>query len=245
MTASTRTAWHAVGDRFSSMTVWLNKVYSETGSVTLKSADWRSAPTVNLDLLSDPRDMNRLLLGFRTIAAMSALPALQAAISDPFPATLQQPCPPVQPAYFAQQAPDPGAALLLDGPTALRLTLIRRFIMESADLESILLDQAALETFARRACFTVWHASCTCRMGAGNDPNSVTDAMGRVKGVQGLQVVDASIFPSLPRANTNIPTIMVAEKISDQMLRADANGSAPAASDANLGRALPAPVAAP
>ena len=232
MTASTRTAWHAVGDRFSSMTVWLNKVYSETGRVTLKSADWRSAPTVNLDLLSDPRDMNRLLLGFRTIAAMSALPALQAAISDPFPATLSSRVRRFSQHTLRNRLLTQGAALLLDGPTALRLTLIRRFIMESADLESILLDQAALETFARRACFTVWHASCTCRMGAANDANSVTDAMGRVKGVQGLRVVDASIFPSLPRANTNIPTIMVAEKISDQMLRADVDSPANAATHA-------------
>ena len=44
---------------------------------------------------------------------------------------------------------------------------------------------------------------------------SVVDTQGRVKGVQGLRVVDASIFPVVPCANTNFPTLMTAEKISD------------------------------
>ncbi len=48
---------------------------------------------------------------------------------------------------------------------------------------------------------------------------AVTDAEGRVYGVEGLSVADASLFPSLPRANTNIPVIMCAEKIADQMLK--------------------------
>ena len=49
-------------------------------------------------------------------------------------------------------------------------------------------------------------------------PHAVVDAAGRVRGVDGLRVVDASIMPSLPRGNTNLPTIMVAEKISAAML---------------------------
>jgi 5-(hydroxymethyl)furfural/furfural oxidase len=50
----------------------------------------------------------------------------------------------------------------------------------------------------------------------------VTDPRGKVRGVDGLWVIDASIMPTLPRGNTNIPTIMVAEKLSDEMLRAPA-----------------------
>jgi 5-(hydroxymethyl)furfural/furfural oxidase len=46
----------------------------------------------------------------------------------------------------------------------------------------------------------------------------VTDAAGRVHGVKGLRVIDASIMPTIPRGNTNIPTIMVAEKLADAML---------------------------
>jgi 5-(hydroxymethyl)furfural/furfural oxidase len=56
-------------------------------------------------------------------------------------------------------------------------------------------------------------------MGAPGDRDAVTDPAGRVRGVSGLRVIDASIMPTVPRGNTNIPTIMVAEKLSDEMLR--------------------------
>ena len=56
-------------------------------------------------------------------------------------------------------------------------------------------------------------------MGAADDPMAVTDNEGRVRGVHGLRVVDASIFPVVPCANTNFPTMMVAEKIADEILR--------------------------
>ena len=55
-------------------------------------------------------------------------------------------------------------------------------------------------------------------MGRADDPMSVTDNQGRVKGVQGLRVVDASVFPIVPCANTNFPTLMTAEKIAAAMV---------------------------
>ena len=55
-------------------------------------------------------------------------------------------------------------------------------------------------------------------MGREDDPMAVVDAEGRVRGVGGLRVVDASIFPVVPCANTNFPVLMAAEKIADAML---------------------------
>ena len=69
-----------------------------------------------------------------------------------------------------------------------------------------------------RYVISIRHISCTCRMGREDDPIAVTGDDGRVYGVGGLRVADASIFPSVPRANTNIPTIMAAEKIADAAL---------------------------
>jgi 5-(hydroxymethyl)furfural/furfural oxidase len=109
-------------------------------------------------------------------------------------------------------------AKLLDGPAALRRYMIETFVVEGFTFHQVMTDDEALEAFVRKAAIGVWHASCTCRMGRPDDPMSVVDTQGRVKGVQGLRVVDASVFPIVPCANTNFPTLMTAEKISDAIL---------------------------
>ena len=67
--------------------------------------------------------------------------------------------------------------------------------MEGVTLQDVLTDDEKLEAFVRKAAVGVWHASCTCRMGSDDDPMAVTDPAGRVRGVEGLRVVDASVFP--------------------------------------------------
>jgi 5-(hydroxymethyl)furfural/furfural oxidase len=97
----------------------------------------------------------------------------------------------------------------------LRSFLINRLILEGDPIEVLMEDDDALESFIRRAAVGVWHASCSCRMGAPDDPLAVTDAAGRVYGARGLRVIDASVFPTIPSGNTNLPTIMVAERMAD------------------------------
>ena len=113
-----------------------------------------------------------------------------------------------------------------DGPSALRRYMIENFVVEGFTFEQVMSDDEALEAFVRKATIGVWHASCTCRMGLPDDPMSVVDTQGRVKGVQGLRVVDASVFPVVPCANTNFPTLMTAEKIADAMTRDAMRGAA-------------------
>ncbi len=63
-----------------------------------------------------------------------------------------------------------------------------------------------------------WHLACTARMGLKTDKYAVVDNSGKVHGITSLRVVDASIMPFAPNGNTNAPTIMIAEKISDEIL---------------------------
>jgi choline dehydrogenase-like flavoprotein len=74
-------------------------------------------------------------------------------------------------------------------------------------------DDAALREWVRRDTVTLYHPTSTCTMGA-ND-RAVVDTALRVRGVEGLRVVDASVMPTVPRGNTNAPTIAVAERAAD------------------------------
>lgn len=76
-------------------------------------------------------------------------------------------------------------------------------------------SDAYWECVTRHLAVTVYHHSGTCKMGGKNDKTAVVDPDLRVKGIKGLRVVDASIFPNVTSGNTNAPVVMVAEKISD------------------------------
>ncbi|MBX3447629.1 MAG: choline dehydrogenase [Parvibaculaceae bacterium] len=77
-------------------------------------------------------------------------------------------------------------------------------------------SDAEIDAWIRETAETIYHPVGTAKMG--NDPMAVVDAKCRVHGLQGLRVVDASVMPTLVGGNTNAPTIMIAEKISDDML---------------------------
>ena len=72
-------------------------------------------------------------------------------------------------------------------------------------------EEAALDAWLMRSCLDAQHASGSCRMGLSDRPETVVDEKCRVLGVDGLRVVDASIMPQVPRANTHLPTVTVAE----------------------------------
>jgi choline dehydrogenase len=75
---------------------------------------------------------------------------------------------------------------------------------------NVVSDEELLEDFRQRAD-TVYHPTCTCRMGP--DPrDAVVDSRLRVHGLDNLRIIDASVFPTLTSGNTNAPTVMVAEK---------------------------------
>ena len=213
--AVTKSAWHAVGERIASFLVAVYHTCSERGQVKLTSPDWRDEPLAEFNLLSDRRDLERLMQAFRMMGGLYATPAMQAVSSDPFPASYSERVRKVGVVNAKNRLLTAAIGSLLDGPAILRSYLIRNVITEGFEFESLMRDDEALEAFVRKAAIGVWHASCSCRMGADGDAMAVTDNQGRVRGVEGLRVVDASIFPLVPCANTNFPTLMTAEKIAD------------------------------
>jgi choline dehydrogenase len=76
----------------------------------------------------------------------------------------------------------------------------------------------AMDKFIRDDAASAYHPCGSCKMGAENDELAVVDNLLKVKGVGNLRVIDASVMPSLPSANINAATIMLAEKASDILL---------------------------
>ncbi len=72
-----------------------------------------------------------------------------------------------------------------------------------------------IDAWVRANAESAYHPSCSCKIGADDDPMAVLDDHCRVRGVEGLRVVDSSIFPTITNGNLNSPTIMAAEKAAD------------------------------
>jgi len=144
------------------------------------------------------------------------------------PASLQKP---VSRGYLALVSPDPTAKPLivhnyLQEPEDLRAQVTGiRLAMEIAATEPFAscltvpnrapasMSDEDITAFVRQTVQTHYHPVGTCKMGVGED--AVVDPELRVRGVEGLRVVDASIMPSISRGNTNAPTIMIGEKAAD------------------------------
>ena len=217
MVAMAKSGWHAVGQRIGSLITWVNKAYS-LGHVSLASADPRAEPRVSFNMLSDPRDADRLKLGLRRVAALFEHPAMRGAVHHPFPSHMSERIRDLGRICFRNRVMTAALGALLDGPAPLRDVLIRRLVTEGESVAGLMAAEEALDAYVRDKVHGSWHASGTCRMGDAADDGAVVDPAARVIGVEGLRVVDASIMPRVPRANTNIPTIMAGEKIADAIL---------------------------
>ncbi|WP_309085484.1 GMC family oxidoreductase [Chelativorans sp.] len=218
MVAVAKSAWHPLGRQIGTYLAWINKAYSR-GSVSLVSGDPRIAPTASFNFLADHRDLQRLKSAFRLMAQLVSTAALRNVIEYPVPSsyggfakalgrrTLRN---------FLLTAP---VSVAIDALPGLRRQFLHKGVAGGAALEALLADDNVLEEHVRSNAVGQWHACGTCRMGLADDRYTVVDpSTARVHGLDGLRIVDASVMPTAPRANINLPTIMLAERMSDLII---------------------------
>jgi choline dehydrogenase len=194
-----------------------SNVFEGTGFT--RSRPELSRPDLQMVMMPAARTLKPLPLehGYGVIAIASR-PKSRGAVTlaSPDPAT----APVIDPRYL--EHPDDMATLVFGLRLARRILAAPPF----AKYEGVELvpgiecrETAELEQYIRRTAASVHHPASTCRMGG--DLESVVDPSLRVRGIEGLRVVDASIMPTLVAGNTNAAVVMIAEKAADLILGRD------------------------
>jgi len=206
-----RGSWHSLGGRIGALIVYVNKAYSR-GSVELTSTDSAVSPRIRFNLLSDPRDFERLVSGLQFALDILADPAVARVRNEAFTADGRLVAR-LGRRNRRNQLQAWAIAKVLDNGTLRRILLRNDFL----DVCELARDAQALQQFVRTRAHAAYHVCGTCKMGAPSDPQAVVGPTGRVLGVQGLRVADASVFPTIPCANTHLTVLMTAEKMADHI----------------------------
>jgi 5-(hydroxymethyl)furfural/furfural oxidase len=207
-----KTSWSALGHQIANLAPVLWKPMAR-GQVSLRSPDPRQEPLVEFNFLGHELDLQRFMVAFRRTVEMLADARVRALGEVTFPVKFTDRLRQLNRVSRTNAAKSTAIAKLLDLVPALRAPVFATLADRRIDLATLVGDDAALAEHIRENVAGQFHVAGTCRMGATNDPQAVVDPAGRVRGVAGLRVVDASIMPTVPRGNTNIPTVMLAEKI--------------------------------
>jgi 5-(hydroxymethyl)furfural/furfural oxidase len=215
--AVNRGAWHSLGQRLGGFLVWVNKAYSQ-GWVHIRSPHVDMEPRVELNLLSDERDRLRLADALQRLAAIYRHPAMRKVAKYPFAASYTERSRDLAVVSWENRLRTAPLAIAVDSLAPLRRRVMRNQVGGGNALFDLVRDDAALQSFLSERVHGTWHCCGTARMGRESDAQAVTDSRGRVFGIRGLRIADASLMPSVPRANTNLPVIMIGEKIADSVL---------------------------
>jgi 5-(hydroxymethyl)furfural/furfural oxidase len=212
-----KTSWSALGHQVANIAPSLLKPKAR-GQVTLVSADPAAYPLVEFNFTGHELDLRRFMMGFRRCVEILGHPAVRAMTRLTFPVKFNDRLRRLNRLTTANKIKSSAVAGLIEAVPALAEPIFATLADRRVDLTALIADDEALAAHIRENVAGTFHPVGTCRMGAADDPDAVTDPCGRVHGFEALRVIDASIMPTIPRGNTNIPTIMVAEKLADAML---------------------------
>ncbi len=211
--AHSKSSWNALGAAIANFNATLFKPRAR-GRVTLRADDPAAPPCVEFNFAGDDLDLARLMDGFRRIVELVAYAPIRSLCTTVFPVRFTDRIRRLNQLNRANAIKSALIAGALDAVPGLSDVVFRQLTGSRVDLAALVEDRAALAEHVRANVAGTFHVCGTCRMGRADDRDAVVDSEGRVRGLAGLRVADASIMPSVPRGNTNIPTIMVAEKIA-------------------------------
>jgi 5-(hydroxymethyl)furfural/furfural oxidase len=212
-----KTSWSPLGFQVANLAPSLLKPMAR-GRVSLASADPAAYPRVEFNFTGHDLDLQRFMQGFRRCLEILAHDAVRAMTRLTFPVKFTDRLRRLNRITLANKFKSAAVATLGDLVPPLAAPIFSTLADRRVDLAALAADDEALADHIRDNIAGTFHPVGTCRMGAPDDRDAVTDPAGRVRGIDALRVIDASIMPTVPRGNTNIPTIMVAEKLADAML---------------------------
>ncbi|UPJ71858.1 GMC family oxidoreductase N-terminal domain-containing protein [Bradyrhizobium sp. 187] len=207
-----RTAGGAAGNRLAMLAAILNAPFSR-GVVEPDPEAPFGPPRVDFAMLSDPRDVSRLVQAAGVARGILLDPDLKEAIDLPFVVPANPPIRLLNGPGLSAKAMGLGIIAAFGRWNPFRELALRLFLGRGRLLSEIAIEKDFADLVVASAT-PQFHPIGTCAIG------SVVDSSSKVIGVEALHVVDASIIPVIPRANTNLPTLMVAEKCADHILNA-------------------------
>ena len=219
--AHSKSSWNALGASIANFNATLFKPRAR-GRVTLQPNDPAAPPCVEFNFTGDELDLTRLMDGFRRIVELVSYAPIRSLATTVFPVRFTDRIRRLNQLNRANAIKSALVAGVLDAVPGLSDVVFGQLTGRRVDLAALVEDRAALAEHVRQNVAGTFHVCGTARMGRADDRDAVVDPQGRVRGLAGLRVVDASIMPSVPRGNTNIPTIMLAEKIAAEILGAAA-----------------------
>ena len=212
-----KTSWSPLGFQVANLAPTLLKPMAR-GRVSLVKGDAATPPCVEFNFTGHDLDLKRFMQGFRRAVEVLAHEKVRAMTGVTFPVKFTDRLRRLNRITPANKVQSAVIAALIDLVPPLAGPIFSTLADRRVDLATLVADDDALAAHIRENVAGTFHPVGTCRMGGANDRDAVVDPEGRVRGIAGLRVIDASIMPTAPRGNTNIPTIMVAEKISATMV---------------------------
>ena len=208
-----KTSWSPLGLQVANLSPTLLKPMAR-GRVSLKSKD-AAEPLVEFNFTGHDLDLQRFMQGFRRAVEVLAHEKVREMTGVTFPVKFNDRLRRLNRLTPKNKIQSAIVAKLIDLVPPLAGPIFSTLADRRVNLQELIQDDDALADHIRENVAGTFHPVGTCRMSDdASDRDAVTDTQGRVRGFEGLRVIDASLMPTAPRGNTNIPTIMLAEKIS-------------------------------